>query len=89
MSTSSNIEHKLTQLKLSRIREVYGSWIAQAEQHQLGYAEFLDELSVLKNPPPGYCLPVYRWPASSSFWSDCRSMRRKQRSGVFFNTLNC
>lgn len=44
MSTSSNIDHKLTQLKLSRIREVYGSWIAQAEQHQLGYAEFLDEL---------------------------------------------
>ncbi len=44
MSTSSNVEHKLTRLKLSRIREVYPSWIAQAEQHQLGYAEFLDEL---------------------------------------------
>ncbi len=44
MSTSSNLEHKLTRLKLSRIREVYPSWIAQAEQHQLGYAEFLDEL---------------------------------------------
>ncbi|MDQ5853422.1 MAG: IS21-like element helper ATPase IstB [Chloroflexota bacterium] len=44
MSTTSNLEHKLTQLKLSRIREVYPSWIAHAEQHQLGYAEFLDEL---------------------------------------------
>ncbi|HSH81557.1 MAG TPA: ATP-binding protein [Herpetosiphonaceae bacterium] len=44
MSTSSNLEHKLTRLKLSRIREVYPSWIIQAEQHQLGYAEFLDEL---------------------------------------------
>ena len=31
-------------MKLRRIREVYGQWIAQAEQQQLGYAEFLDEL---------------------------------------------
>lgn len=44
MTTSTNIDHKLTQLKLSRIREVYTDWITQAEQHQLGYAEFLDEL---------------------------------------------
>jgi DNA replication protein DnaC len=44
MSSTSNLEHKLTRLKLSRIREVYPSWIAQAEQHELGYAEFLDEL---------------------------------------------
>lgn len=44
MTTTTNIDHKLTQLKLSRIREVYTDWITQAEQHQLGYAEFLDEL---------------------------------------------
>ena len=39
------MDQKLTQLKLSRMREVLcraGS--TQAEQHQLGYAEFLDEL---------------------------------------------
>ncbi len=41
---SSSLEHKLTLLKLSRMREVYASWITQAEQEQLGYGEFLDEL---------------------------------------------
>lgn len=41
---SSSLEHKLTLLKLRRIREVYASWITQAEQEQLGYGEFLDEL---------------------------------------------
>ncbi|MDP9379814.1 MAG: IS21-like element helper ATPase IstB [Chloroflexota bacterium] len=41
---SNNLEHKLTQLKLGRIREVYPSWITHAEQHELGYAEFLEEL---------------------------------------------
>ena len=44
MSISSTLDQKLITLKLSRIREVVGSWIAQAEQQQLGYAEFLDEL---------------------------------------------
>jgi DNA replication protein DnaC len=44
MSITANIEHKLTQLKLSRIREVYTSWITQAEQDSLSYGEFLDEL---------------------------------------------
>jgi DNA replication protein DnaC len=44
MSVTASLEHKLIQLKLRRIREVYASWIAHAEQHQLGYAEFLDEL---------------------------------------------
>jgi DNA replication protein DnaC len=44
MSLTANIEHKLTQLKLGRLREVYPDWIARAEQQQLGYAEFLDEL---------------------------------------------
>jgi len=44
MSITASIDHKLTHLKLARLREVYASWIAQAEQQQLGYAEFLDEL---------------------------------------------
>jgi DNA replication protein DnaC len=44
MTASSALEHKLTQLKLGRIREVLDQWIEHAEQHQLGYGEFLDEL---------------------------------------------
>src|SRR6266508_6202646 len=44
MSVTTGLNQKLTQLKLSRMREVVDSLIAQAEQHQLGYAEFLDEL---------------------------------------------
>lgn len=44
MSVLSALDQKLAQLKLSRLREVVASWIAQAEQQQLGYAEFLDEL---------------------------------------------
>jgi hypothetical protein len=38
------LDHQLTQRKLRRIRAVYGQGITQAEQQQLGYAEFLDEL---------------------------------------------
>jgi len=44
MSPTSSLEHKLTQLKLGRIRAVCDQWIQQAEQHQLGYGEFLEEL---------------------------------------------
>ncbi len=44
MSVPSTLEQKLTQLKLGRVREVVTSWITQAEQQQLGYGEFLDEL---------------------------------------------
>lgn len=44
MSLPTSLDQKLTLLKLSRIREVLASLVAQAEQHQLGYAEFLDEL---------------------------------------------
>ena len=44
MNVSASIEQKLTRLKLSRMREVYASWITQAEQQALGYGEFLDEL---------------------------------------------
>jgi DNA replication protein DnaC len=43
-STPAPLDHKLTQLKLGRIREVYPSWIQHAEQQQMGYGEFLDEL---------------------------------------------
>ena len=44
MSILNAIEQKLTQLKLARLREVVARAIAQAEQHQLGYGEFLDDL---------------------------------------------
>ena len=44
MSTANSLEHKLTQLKLGRIREVCDQWIEQAEHHQLGYGEFLEGL---------------------------------------------
>jgi DNA replication protein DnaC len=40
----SALEQKLTQLKLGRMRAVVASALAQAEEHQLGYGEFLDEL---------------------------------------------
>lgn len=43
MSTNP-LDHKLTQLKLGRIREVVDQWVRHAEQHQLGYGEFLEEL---------------------------------------------
>lgn len=44
MSVTLSLEQKLTQLKLSRTREVYPHWVKEAEVHQLGYAEFLDGL---------------------------------------------
>jgi DNA replication protein DnaC len=44
MSVITAVEQKLTQLKLGRMRAVVASALAQAEQHQLGYGEFLDEL---------------------------------------------
>ena len=44
MSVVSSIEQKLSQLKLGRMRAVVASALAQAEEHQLGYGEFLDEL---------------------------------------------
>ncbi|WP_129677632.1 ATP-binding protein [Candidatus Chloroploca sp. Khr17] len=44
MSVISAVEQKLTHLKLGRMRAVVASAITQAEQHQLGYGEFLDEL---------------------------------------------
>jgi DNA replication protein DnaC len=44
MSTHPGIEQKLTQLKLGRMRQIYGSWLEHAAAHQLDYAEFLDQL---------------------------------------------
>jgi len=44
MSVTLSLEQKLTQLKLSRTRDVYPHWVKEAEVHQLGYAEFLDGL---------------------------------------------
>ena len=44
MSVLVALDQKLAQLHLSRLRAVVASWITQAEQQQLGYAEFLDEL---------------------------------------------
>jgi DNA replication protein DnaC len=38
------IEQKLAALKLGRIRQVYESWVKQAETSTLGYGEFLDQL---------------------------------------------
>ena len=38
------IEQKLAALKLGRIRQVYDSWVKQAETSALGYGEFLDQL---------------------------------------------
>ena len=37
---SETLDHKLTTLRLARIREVYPSWIEQAAHTQMGYGEF-------------------------------------------------
>lgn len=41
---SEVLDHKLTELRLARIRQVYPSWIEQAEQLELGYGEVLEQL---------------------------------------------
>src|SRR5258708_19495138 len=41
---NETMDQKLATLKLGRIRQVYDSWIHQAEASSLGYAEFLDQL---------------------------------------------
>ncbi|HEY6408241.1 MAG TPA: IS21-like element helper ATPase IstB [Ktedonobacteraceae bacterium] len=41
---SESLDHKLTTLKLGRIRQVYTSWIEQAAQTEMGYGEFLEQL---------------------------------------------
>jgi DNA replication protein DnaC len=41
---SESLDQKLTTLKLGRIRQIYPSWIEQAADGNLGYAEFLEQL---------------------------------------------
>jgi len=41
---SESLDHKLTTLKLGRMRQVYTSWIEQAAQTEMGYGEFLEQL---------------------------------------------
>jgi len=42
---SESLDHKLTTLKLARMRQVYASWIEQAAQAEMGYGEFLEQLA--------------------------------------------
>lgn len=41
---SEVLDQKLTELRLARIRQVYPSWIEQAEHLDLGYGEVLEQL---------------------------------------------
>lgn len=41
---SEVLDHKLNELRLARIRQVYPSWIEQAERLELGYGEVLEQL---------------------------------------------
>lgn len=41
---NDTLDQKLATLKLGRMRQVYPSWVEQAAQSELGYAEFLDQL---------------------------------------------
>ena len=41
---NETLDQKLATLKLGRMRQVYPSWVEQAAQSELGYAEFLDQL---------------------------------------------
>ncbi len=38
---SQALDHKLAELKLGRIRQVYPTWIEQAAHNEMGYGEFL------------------------------------------------
>ena len=42
---SEALDQKLSALKLARIRQVYPSWIEQAERLELGYGEVLEQLA--------------------------------------------
>ena len=42
---SQALDHKLTELKLGRMRQVYPTWVEQAVQTEMGYAEFLEQLA--------------------------------------------
>jgi len=41
---SESLDHKLSTLKLGRLRQVYPSWIEQAAHTEMGYGEFLEQL---------------------------------------------
>ena len=41
---SESLDHKLSTLKLGRMRQVYPSWIEQAAHTEMGYGEFLEQL---------------------------------------------
>jgi DNA replication protein DnaC len=41
---SQSLDHKLTELKLGRIWQVYPTWTLQAAQTEMGYGEFLEQL---------------------------------------------
>jgi hypothetical protein len=41
---SQPLDHKLAELKLGRMRQVYPTWIEQAAQTEMGYGEFLEQL---------------------------------------------
>lgn len=41
---NETLDQKLAVLKLGRMRQVYPSWVEQAEHSELGYAEFLEQL---------------------------------------------
>jgi DNA replication protein DnaC len=41
---SEALDQKLTELRLARMRQVYPSWIEQAERLELGYGEVLEQL---------------------------------------------
>ena len=41
---SQTLDHKLAELKLGRMRQVYPTWTLQAAQTEMGYAEFLEQL---------------------------------------------
>ncbi len=42
---SQALDHKLTELKLGRMRQVYPTWVEQAAQTEMGYGEFLEQLA--------------------------------------------
>jgi len=41
---SQTLDHKLAELKLGRMRQVYPTWIEQAAHNEMGYGEFLEQL---------------------------------------------
>src|SRR5213595_1569139 len=41
---SQALDHKLAELKLGRMQQVYPTWIEQAAHTQMGYGDFLEQL---------------------------------------------